>query len=1648
MQIKNHFRAIYLLACLFGATSAMAQPSLSKVFIPNNISSGSHSEITFTITNGSASPVTDLSFTDVLPAAVSIGNPGIPFTDCDLDNSGSLTANNGGSTISLSGGELGAFESCTITLVVTSSTLGDHTNPAVTLSSSAGSSMSLPVDLTVADDRPSFSKSFSPSSIPFGSRSTLTFSIDNSLNAAMTTNLRFTDVLPTGLEIADPSALSTTCNGAAITATPGTSIIEMTGTSILNAGTTCDISLDVVGTNIGSANNQTSDFTSTNGFSQLSSGMAVASLELTGTPISLTKSFENDPVVPGSNVELSFTIRNFNRNFSASNLAFTDDLTAMVPMLIGLAYDSLVFNDCGGSVSGVGTTLINFTGGNLSPESSCQIRVLLSIPLSAAAGTYTNTTNSITGNVDGNIVSGNQASDDLFINFAPVFTKEFIDDPTSAGGSTTLRFTITNTNPNSALTDFSFSDDIGGVDFQRNGAVPNMSANGLIAAGGLQPQPLLDPCGAGSVLTIPDPNDTNPSPPFPEFPPDPTLLNFTGGNLAAAGSPGDSCTFDVVLDVPLETPSGTYTNTTTNLATTTEIYTPATDDLVVIAAPALTKFFSDDPVAPGSSVTMEFRLINSENATSDATNISFTDDMSFLPGAVVNLPPIPNPPCGSGSTLTAPGNVLTLAGASLMPAEECSFSVTVDVPAATTPGIYTNTTSDVTATVGGMTVSSEAASADLNVSGLLFSKSFTNDPVIAGDTVTLRFEIENIHPTENATNIFFTDALSDVLPGTPDLTAILPPTSDTCGGTMSGTTFMIYSGGAVNSGNSCTIDIDILVPAGAADGQYNNVTSQLTATQNGNVTVEPAADILEINSTVIELSKSFTDDPVNPGNQVTLEFTVTNIDNSSAISGISFTDDLDAALTGLTATGLPANNVCGAGSQLSGTSLLNLTGGNLAAGSSCTFAVTLQVPLSATPGNYLNTTSSASGTLNGFPVTSDPASDTLNVTNAISFDMSFDGPTTATGTAVITFNINNASTINTSTMAFINDLDLVIPGLVATGLPATDVCGTGSQLTGSSVINFTGGNLLAGTGCSFDVTVQVPVSATAGMYPSTTSDLTDNGLFVAEPANSSLTIEPPPTFSKQFSMSQIGIGQVTTLQFNIDNSASALAADNLDFIDNFPAGMVIANPTNASSTCTGGTLTATAGTGTLSYTGGSVTAGATCGVSIDVTSIVSGSLVNTTGDLTSTSGNSGTATDTLTVNPQPGFSKSFSPNPTAVNAVVALTLSIDNTASTVAATGLDFTDNFPAGLVVATPANASTTCTGGTLSAISGNPTVSYTGGTVAAGSSCSVVVDVTASAAGDYVNVTGDLTSSLGNSGTTTDTLTVSDALLFTKSFSPDVILSGDNTTLVFTLNNSSNNQAATSVDFIDTMPAEIVIATPANLINTCTGGTLTAASGTSTISYSGGMVAANTTCNISVDVTSFNIGSHINITGDLTSSLGNSGSATDTLNVEAGLTMTKSFVGNSVNAGGNIEMILELTNQSSQAATQISFDDDLSAFVAGATSQNLPINDACGLGSSVTGSNLISLNNGSLTAGGSCQINVMVTIPDNTPPGSYTNTTGPITANIGGNSVDGGTGSTDSATLSINGTLMMVPTLNQWWMLLLILMVFMVGHHCLVKR
>ena len=839
------------------APEGEGQPSFGKAFAPATIGPGSVSMLILTIDNTeNPEPVGDLAFVDDLPFGMELAAPALVSNTCG----GTVTTDDVDDEVELTDGMVGADSTCEVVVNVTATTdcggldgsIVECANTTGDLTSDAGNSGTASASLFVDEDSPGFSKSFDLSTVAFGGRSTLTFTIDNTASGSDVVSMSFTDPLPAGMVVAVPANASTDCGDPSypptLVATPGTSLISLSSSGFvsfpsLEAGDTCTVEVDVIGSAVGLLGNVTNEL-----MVNLSDpdpvGKAAAVLEVTGftDPLALDKEFTDDPVAPGGTVTLEFTITNQDRDFPATGLTFEDDLEATLTDLAPNA--ALPTDPCGaGSSLGFAGGVLTLTGGTLPTEGSCTFSVALGVDAASVAGTYPNTTTAISGTIDGNPETGNTASDLLFVVAFPLLTKEFTDDPVGAGDSVTLEFTITNTEPGSALTDITFLDEL------TNASDDGGTTTGFLPFPVSVTIPAGDPCGSGSSLTL------------VTFDEERQRLSLTGGGLAAAGDPGDSCTFSLTIDIPVGFPAGTYTNTTDEISAVlddlpgppTVVGPPASDDIVIAGAPRVTKEFVDDPVLPaGGPVTLEFNLTYPEDATGNATAVAFTDDLDALspgvPGLVATSVDT-NTCTGATVDIVTDPTVIDFSDPLMAPGEECTVVLTLTVPPASPIGSFTNTTSDITATVvlaedgGGIGVTGLPAQDDLLITPLTFSKEFLDAPdgsVIPGDTVTLRFTIVNngTSSDDDATGILFGDSLSSVLT---DLAATGGATVNTCGGTLSGTSSLLYEGGSLTFGSTCTIEVELLVPAAADDGEYLNATSGLSVVIDGNnQAIDPA----------------------------------------------------------------------------------------------------------------------------------------------------------------------------------------------------------------------------------------------------------------------------------------------------------------------------------------------------------------------------------------------------------------------------------------------------------------------------------------------------------------------------------------------------------------------------------------------------------------------------------------------------------------------------------------------------------------------------------------------------------------------------------------------------------------------------------------
>jgi hypothetical protein len=1079
MKLRSLIPAISFSLLFAGAPSAFAGvpvPLFSAEFTPDTIGPGSTSTLTFTITNPDSSPVSGLAFSNTLPAGVTIADPAQAFTDCQ---DATLSAPNGGSTITFSGGRLGGNAFCTISVNVTSSTPGTQMNISGDLTSSAGNSGPATADLVVATDRPGFTKAFSDATLPLGGRTTLTFTIDNSANGSLVFSPSFVDNLPVGLVVADPPNISATVTGTSITAVPGSGVIAGAGgNALIPAGATSTISVDVIATGVGELVNTTESLT-VQLATILTCGKASDAIEVVPPgPLAAVTSFTDDPVPPGGTVNAEIVFTNRSRGDAASAIAFTLDLGAALP---GLAAIGLPQNDVLGAGSQLSESggVLSLTGGSLAPGASETVSVALQVPATAAPGAYDFASSSLSADIGGNPSMSAPTTDTLFVSTAPLLTVVYDPNPVVAGGTATLDFTVQNSDPVNPATDIVVT-----VDFPE--ILPTAMAT-----------PTNGDLGPGSVFQfIPLSNS-----PFST----PARLTLTGGSL----DPGASGSFSITLDVAPDAPNGSFTTTTEAITATVDgasvVGKPASDELLVVAGPDVSMSFAD-PVQAGDTVQLLFSLNQGQNSPGDATGINFTVDLNaVLPGlAAIDTPQ--SDVVGSGS-LIAGTSVLTLSGGTLAPGETAEFAVTLQVPAGAGAGSFTATSGSINSTVAGRAITGDPISDELDIVVLGFTHEFA-DPVVPGQTTQLTYTLTNLSATGDITNLVFTHSLSSVISGLVSTSGTLNDVVGT-GSQISGTSFLILTGGNLMAGESASFSVDVTIPAAAAVDSFDSATSVATFNFGGGVVIgNSSSDQLDVVEGLV-ISKQFVPSEVNAGETATLEFTISNLLTSSAMTGITFTDDLDAVIPGLAATDTPQDDVCGAGSQIAGTSLLTLTGGNLGPGESSTFSVSVQVPalVPGGGGTFTNTTSNVTGTAGGVPVTGDPASADLTASN-VAFTKSFGGAATPGGTVTLSYTITNLDGTNpVNDLSFTDDLNAVLGRLEAIGLPVADVCGSGSSLSGDSAITLSGGSLPPGGSCTIDVTLQMPPIAASGMYPSTSSELRSGPLPVASPATATLEVE-------------------------------------------------------------------------------------------------------------------------------------------------------------------------------------------------------------------------------------------------------------------------------------------------------------------------------------------------------------------------------------------------------------------------------------------------------------------------------------------------------------------------------------------------------------
>ncbi|MEP7043133.1 MAG: hypothetical protein ABI843_08715 [Dokdonella sp.] len=622
-----------------------ALPTVVKTFNPANIVLGDDTTLTITLNNPNAVVATlthDLA--DVMPAHMLISNPAGAGTTC---NHGAVTATPGAQTVTLSDDGTGsavqipASGSCVVQVRVTTDAAGNLVNTILAgdLQTDHGSN---PDDanatLNTTATAPTLAKTFNPANITLGDDTTLTITLSNPDHVAATLASDLVDTLPAGATLSDPAGAGSTCAGGNVVATPGADSVTLAAGAAIPAGGSCVVQVRVT-------TDAPGDFTNLIAAGDLQTDLgsnpddAEATLNVTGVPPTVAKTFNPDAMAVGDTSTLTITLHNTDHR--AATLAA--DLVDHLPTHVVVAAPAGAGSTCAGGaiVATPGADTVTLGNGAAIPAAgSCVIQVRVD---ATSPGTFTNTI--AAGALQTDLGDNPDAASATLAATAtaPGLSKNFAPTSIGAHDLATLTLTLANSNAAAATVAAPLTDTLPSLL-----TVANPSLVATTCAGGNVSAP-----AGGAVVTL-----------------------AAGAQIPAHGS----CS--VTLAVTSTTP-GSYTNTMAAGTLITDFganAAPAQASLLVDSAPtpyppALAKGFAPAHVDSSGSSRLTLALYNA-NASSATLTSALVD---VLPtGLAIADPAMPTTTCLSGHVVASPGGSdVTLDAGAHIPSGSCVIAVSV-----------------------------------------------------------------------------------------------------------------------------------------------------------------------------------------------------------------------------------------------------------------------------------------------------------------------------------------------------------------------------------------------------------------------------------------------------------------------------------------------------------------------------------------------------------------------------------------------------------------------------------------------------------------------------------------------------------------------------------------------------------------------------------------------------------------------------------------------------------------------------------------------------------------------------------------------------------------------------------------------------------
>lgn len=535
-------------------------------------------------------------------------------------------------------------------------------------------------------DPPTVTKSFSPTTVPIGSTSTLTLTIANPNSSGQTLyGVAIDDYLPS-------YALEGTVN------TDGTSTVTGTGTAFrsqLTAGSFVRIpSTPVSLPNTVTANNGSTTVTTSSGFSaNLAAGRIIAIDSVNYMVATVTSDISLELSRPYQGTSGSGKSAATYKTYKVASIESDTSLTlaSTAPSGSNQTYSSGVTlvtaptTTCGSSVKGTAETAttaysaISLTGGNLTGTLA-----------------FTNGSTSVTGT--GTAFSSELgAGSILFVPFQLASTVSVTNGSRIVDGTNSSSFTTEMTTGSlirigSDTVDYIVSHVISNKKLELTTAYAGSTASGLTARS--YKEYSVASVGSDTSLTLSTAYSS--------------AANLSGLTIKAGLAGGSSCTITATVR---DSAAGVRTNVTEMVSatesgknTTSTGYASAT--LTVVLPPVISKKFSTNPMLTGGTTTLTFTIAN-PNTSDTLTGLTFTDVFPVAPAAMTLANTTTSNTCGGSLTDSGGGGLnagdvgIQLTGGSVAGNSTCTVSVNVTAGTATSSIAGTVSVTNNSATVNG-----------------------------------------------------------------------------------------------------------------------------------------------------------------------------------------------------------------------------------------------------------------------------------------------------------------------------------------------------------------------------------------------------------------------------------------------------------------------------------------------------------------------------------------------------------------------------------------------------------------------------------------------------------------------------------------------------------------------------------------------------------------------------------------------------------------------------------------------------------------------------------------------------------------------------------------------------------------------------------